>query len=218
MVAPVSTDWLSLGPAARRLGVDIDTVRRWVDSGRIEAYTTPGGHRRVSRRSVERLVRSRRSRSARLATLGVTPERLSAAYRRETRSRSTTPASVDAGLDAPGREALREHGRRLVEALLRTLDERRPAHRQAALSEVAAVAASLGQRLAAGGVALVDAVPRFVAARGPILDELGRIVRQRGLDAERTVALFSDGSAILDDALLAFVGAWSGPRPGEARR
>ena len=42
---------LSLGPASRLLGVDPDTLRRWADEGRIEAFTTAGGHRRPERRS-----------------------------------------------------------------------------------------------------------------------------------------------------------------------
>ena len=46
--------WLSLGPASRLVGVDPDTLRRWADDGRIEAYVTPGGHRRFDRRAIER--------------------------------------------------------------------------------------------------------------------------------------------------------------------
>ena len=42
-------DRLALGPAARLLGVDPDTLRRWADDGRVEAFTTPGGHRRFDR-------------------------------------------------------------------------------------------------------------------------------------------------------------------------
>jgi excisionase family DNA binding protein len=45
-------DWLSVGPASRLLGVDPDTLRRWADDGRVEAYTTPGGHRRFERQSL----------------------------------------------------------------------------------------------------------------------------------------------------------------------
>ncbi len=48
--------WLSLGPAARLVGVGPDTLRRWADVGRVEAFVTPGGHRRLSRRALERMV------------------------------------------------------------------------------------------------------------------------------------------------------------------
>lgn len=47
--------WLSVGEAAERLRVGAETVRRAIDSGRLTAGRTPGGHRRVSAASVERL-------------------------------------------------------------------------------------------------------------------------------------------------------------------
>jgi len=40
---------------AQRLGVSLQTVQRWVDSGRVKAWKTPGGHRRIDARSAELL-------------------------------------------------------------------------------------------------------------------------------------------------------------------
>src|SRR5918992_3152314 len=39
-------DWLTLGQAAKYLGVAQSTIRKWSDSGRLTAFYTPGGHRR----------------------------------------------------------------------------------------------------------------------------------------------------------------------------
>ena len=84
MADPVaaSRQWLSLGPASRLVGVDPDTLRRWADEGRIEAYVTPGGHRRFDRSTIEVMVTTRRSGGRPLASLGASPERLNRAYRR----------------------------------------------------------------------------------------------------------------------------------------
>jgi excisionase family DNA binding protein len=41
--------WLTTGAIAAYCGVDRSTVLRWIKSGRLTAYTTPGGHRRVRR-------------------------------------------------------------------------------------------------------------------------------------------------------------------------
>ncbi len=43
--------------AARRLGVSLRTVQLWVESGTLPAWKTAGGHRRIARDAVERLVR-----------------------------------------------------------------------------------------------------------------------------------------------------------------
>jgi excisionase family DNA binding protein len=48
--APTSEpDWLTLGQAAKYLGVAQSTIRKWSDQGRVPAFYTPGGHRRYRR-------------------------------------------------------------------------------------------------------------------------------------------------------------------------
>jgi excisionase family DNA binding protein len=48
--APTSEpDWLTLGQAAKYLGVAQSTIRKWSDNGRVPAFYTPGGHRRYRR-------------------------------------------------------------------------------------------------------------------------------------------------------------------------
>jgi excisionase family DNA binding protein len=51
--APASDpDWLTLGQAAKYLGVAQSTIRKWSDQGRVPAFYTPGGHRRYQRRDL----------------------------------------------------------------------------------------------------------------------------------------------------------------------
>jgi excisionase family DNA binding protein len=47
------SEWLTLGQAARYLGVAQSTLRKWCDAGRVPAFTTPGGHRRFRRRDLD---------------------------------------------------------------------------------------------------------------------------------------------------------------------
>jgi excisionase family DNA binding protein len=50
--APASAneaDWLTLGRAAKYLGMAQSTIRKWSDDGRLRAFYTPGGHRRYRR-------------------------------------------------------------------------------------------------------------------------------------------------------------------------
>jgi excisionase family DNA binding protein len=47
------TDWLTLGQAARYLGVAQSTIRKWSDNGRVRAFKTPGRHRRYRRADLD---------------------------------------------------------------------------------------------------------------------------------------------------------------------
>jgi excisionase family DNA binding protein len=47
------TEWLTLGQAAKYLGVAQSTIRKWSDLGRVPAFYTPGGHRRFRRRDLD---------------------------------------------------------------------------------------------------------------------------------------------------------------------
>jgi excisionase family DNA binding protein len=52
-------DTLSTQEAARLLGISVQTVQRWVDLGRLRAWKTVGGHRRIEAPSVAELLRER---------------------------------------------------------------------------------------------------------------------------------------------------------------
>jgi excisionase family DNA binding protein len=46
-------EWITLGQAAKFLGVAQSTIRKWSDAGRIPTFYTPGGHRRYRRGDLE---------------------------------------------------------------------------------------------------------------------------------------------------------------------
>jgi excisionase family DNA binding protein len=54
-------DVLSTREAAERLGVALRTVQLWVEGGVLPAWKTAGGHRRISRAAVERLLGERQA-------------------------------------------------------------------------------------------------------------------------------------------------------------
>jgi excisionase family DNA binding protein len=56
---PVPTnepDWLTLGQAAKYLGMAQSTIRKWSDNGRLPAFYTPGGHRRYRRSDLDQFL------------------------------------------------------------------------------------------------------------------------------------------------------------------
>jgi len=50
------SDTISTIEASKMLGVSVRTVQLWVEDGRLTAWKTPGGHRRLSRASVESML------------------------------------------------------------------------------------------------------------------------------------------------------------------
>jgi len=201
---PAAPRWLSLGPASRIVGVDPDTLRRWADDGRVEAYVTPGGHRRFDRAMLERMAASRRSTPRTLSVLGASPERVALAYRR---SYTAGPARRVSAADDDTRDRYRQDGRQLVEALIANLDADPgdAAARDRSEADATALIDEMARRLAASGTSLTEAVGLFVTARRPFLDELTRLGRRRALDAAHLAALYDTASSLLDRLLLRLI-------------
>ena len=202
-------DWLALGAAARVVGVDPDTLRRWADAGRVRSFTTPGGHRRFPRSELERVLAVRRSGRRTLAALGGTTERFTRAYGRQYRAGVATP-SVVAGDDA-ARAAFRTDGRRLVETLLAYLDATGAAQKAVLEADANALVDQTARRLADAGMSAVEATGAFVTARGPFLAALEALGRRRSLDAPAVMQLYAEAASLLDRLLLRFIATFHRP-------
>jgi len=57
---------LSIGEAARLLGVSPETLRNWHKKNLLQPYVTPGGHRRYAKADIENLLRKKVSLSSEL--------------------------------------------------------------------------------------------------------------------------------------------------------
>jgi excisionase family DNA binding protein len=55
-VGSAQPEWLTLGQAAKYIGVAQSTMRKWSDLGRVSAFYTPGGHRRYRRADLDRFL------------------------------------------------------------------------------------------------------------------------------------------------------------------
>jgi len=55
-MGPDDGEWLTLGQAAKFLGVAQSTIRKWSDGGQVPTFYTPGGHRRYRRADLQQFL------------------------------------------------------------------------------------------------------------------------------------------------------------------
>jgi len=108
--------WLRVNDAARLLGVSLNTLRRWSDTGKLATYRSPGGHRRFRREDLQALLAAQQQSPTATARHGPRRPTVSELRRRI----SDLSAIVDAGLEGAERhnvdDVLRAVARRLADA------------------------------------------------------------------------------------------------------
>jgi len=197
-----TSDWISLAEASRVLGVSGATLRRWADDGRVPVFTTPGGHRRFSRRTLEHLLPTARRERPTLARMGASPERIVRAYRPR-RSPPVEQAPWLEHLSEADRLEFRERGRHLLGLLVEHLDATDPSVEAAKLQEASQLAAGHGRQVAALGASMAEAVQTFIQFRTPFVAQLAATARRRRLDTREATALLMAAEAAMDQLLVA---------------
>lgn len=198
-----SADWLGLSDASDVLGVSPGTLRRWADAGQVRSFTTPGGHRRFSRHTLQRLLPADREHRPTVAVMGVTTQRLVRAYRLA--GRRDTPAAWVLALTRVDREAFRALGRTVVTHLLGHLDAETAESRQHHLREAKTHAADYGRRTSLLGLSLSQGVESFLRFRAPFIAELAAVAPRRGLHAAEATELLQTAEAAMDVLLIAMM-------------
>ncbi|HET8784521.1 MAG TPA: helix-turn-helix domain-containing protein [Candidatus Limnocylindrales bacterium] len=209
-------DWISLSEASHLLGVSSATLRRWSDAGRLRVFTTPGGHRRFSRSSLERLLPADRSRRPAIGAAGLTPSRLARTYRRASKQVAPQLPWVLALTDEQ-RLLFRERGHLLATSLLQYLDASHPDSARHHLAEATGSAEEYGSVAARLGLSLSQTVEGFLRFRAPFHQELAIAARKRGFDAAETADLLLTVERAMDRLLEATMGGHGKTRGADPR-
>jgi hypothetical protein len=101
------------------------------------------------------------------------------------------------------RTALRDHGHRIVNALLEIVDATEAQQRGVALATGERSAFECGRIAGAMGLPIEDTVQAFLHFRMPLLHELGAVGRRRALGARDTTMLLETATEALDRLLAA---------------
>ena len=210
-------DWLTLGQASRRLGVDPDTLRRWANAGKVAVFQTPGGHRRFLRSTIEAMLpRPRQVRRPSLSEIGEPPDRIAAEFRRRVRS-DLSDQDWHARLDEDTLRWFRERGARMSDLLIGSLDTARRQGREQLLVQAAALGREYGVEAARRSLSLGETTQAFLFFRARFMAEIAHVARRRALETAQTALLFEGADRALDRVILALIEGHQGAPAGAPR-
>ncbi|HYO17299.1 MAG TPA: helix-turn-helix domain-containing protein [Dermatophilaceae bacterium] len=197
-------EWLTVHEACALIGVSPATLRRWSAAGDVQAFTTPGGHRRFARSTILGLLPSARRQRPTLERLGETPEHMTRVYRRQV-AQACHGVTWLSGLSEDELEPLREHGRRIAGALLVFIDATTPQERRPAMVKAVDAASEYGRIAARGSAGIRETVKAFLRFRMLFLGELAQVARRRGLDTIEATNLLVTATQAIDQLLVALM-------------
>jgi excisionase family DNA binding protein len=202
--ADVVEDWLTVHEACALIGVSPATLRRWSAAGDVQAFTTPGGHRRFARSTILGLLPTTRRQRPTLARLGETAEHMTRVYRRHLAQACNGLSWLD-GLTEDDLQPLRDHGRRIAASLLVLIDAPTAQDRQTALRSATSAATEYGRIAARGSAQIGETVEAFLRFRMLFLGELAQVSRRRGLDTAEATDLLVTATQAIDQLLVALM-------------
>jgi excisionase family DNA binding protein len=199
--------WLALGAASRLVGVAPDTLRRWADSGRVESFVTPGGHRRFLRSALEAMMNAPRRHRYGVDRLTGSAGTISGeVHRRMARSGAAPP--WQARLSAEQRADFRRWGQRTFNLVLEYVATGKRAERALLLGEAEKMGALYGAEASRAGLSLAEAVEAFLFYRSPVLEAIAAHLRRRSAELTDLTTAYREATAAIDGVLTALVASY----------
>ncbi|MCK5577537.1 MAG: helix-turn-helix domain-containing protein [Dehalococcoidales bacterium] len=197
-------DRVNISEASRVLAVSEQALRQWTDEGKIEAFITPGGHRRYSRVELKRFI-SQNKKKLGMKDLVTDLEHVVPVLH-DTATDYLRSTSWQGQLDSESQKYLASLGRHLLELIIKNVSK---VSLQAETSkEVQEVGADFGRILARQGLPLTDAVQTFTRHRDPIIKVATEMLKKREGFDRRIVEAIPMVNNAMDDALISLVTAY----------
>lgn len=151
-----ASEWVSLKKAADILGVHPATVRNWADKGEINVRRTPGGHRRFNVEDLQRYAES--TGDTEPAEVQVIIQNALGSTRLQLGADNLHEMPWYTAMSDESRDAMRQQGRAVLEAIRRYLGEGAPDER---LSEAIKLGEQYARALENDGLTLPQAIRGF---------------------------------------------------------
>jgi excisionase family DNA binding protein len=197
--------WLALGAASRLVGVGPDTLRRWADSGKVQSYQTPGGHRRFLRSSLEAMINQPRRHRYGVERLADSTQTMAGELHRRMQRAGYSGQPWQARLSAEQRDEFRRWGQRTFSLVIEYVAAAKRAERQLLLEDAERMGALYGSEASKAGLTLAETVEAFLFFRSPVLDAITGHLRRRSADVSDVTSAFHEANAAIDGVLVALV-------------
>ena len=194
-------DLISISEASQILGVNEATLRQWTDEGKLDAFVTPGGHRRYSRSDLKKFTRSCHK-TIGIKDLVIEIEDTTTRHREIARTFFDSSSQISRP-DQETQKKLADLGRRLLTLTSRHVSE--PASRDDTLRDAREVGASFGRLLAELGLPLTSAVSAFLMHRDPILQAASHLMAKREAQGSRIMDAIPLTNRFIDETLIAMI-------------
>lgn len=201
-----SEDWLSVREASALIGVSPATLRRWSVAGDVEAFTTPGGHRRFARSAILLLLKSSADQLSSLKHPTDAPTHLNRTYRQKLEMLSQRQLWQDGSEDGSG-GLLGEQGSRISSSLTRYVDAVSQQERRTAIVSARDAATEFGRMAAKNSLEIRQAVRVFLVFRMLFLGDIfeGSLLSQRSkFDATHRLVMATEA---FDELLISLMEA-----------
>lgn len=206
--APDADDpWLALGAASRLVGVGPDTLRRWADTGKVQSYQTPGGHRRFLRSSLQAMINAPRRTRYGMERLPDSQQTMAGELHRRVQRTGYSGQPWQARLSAAQRDEFRRWGQRTFELVVDYVAATKRSERELLLEEAEKMGGLYGAEASRAGLTLAETVEAFLFFRSPVLDAIGGQLRRRAAEVTEVTGAFHEASAAIDRVLTAVVGS-----------
>src|SRR5947208_5469373 len=170
-------EWLSLRQVADMLGIHPATVRLWADRNELPSRRTTGGHRRFRRSDIEARLRQDAERKPR-PTAQLLVQSVLGRVRFAFTDGTLKTLSWYENFDDSALEAYRSLGRRVLELLLRALNDGTPAEELRA--EAMLLGAEYGSVTRDSHVPVADAVRAFLYFRSLVDESVIQLAEVQG--------------------------------------
>ncbi len=179
-MTPIQTEdeWLSLSEAAELLGMHPATVRLWADRNELPSRRTNGGHRRFRRSDIEARLRQDVERKPR-PTAQLLVQSVLGRVRFAFTDGTLKTLSWYEQFDDSALEAYRSLGRRVLELLLRALNDGTPA--EELRTEAVLLGSEYGSVTRDSNVPVADAVRAFLYFRTLVDESVIQLAEVQGM-------------------------------------